>query len=71
MQYDVAKVIRARMIRGWTQGKLAKRIDRNQSTISAIENGRFMPSPTTMKRIADELGLDMEELVLDEDEAAC
>jgi transcriptional regulator with XRE-family HTH domain len=54
------------MVRGWTQAKLAERIERDSSTISAIETGRFMPSPTTMKRIADELGLDMEELVLEE-----
>jgi DNA-binding XRE family transcriptional regulator len=66
MRYDIEKVIRARLIAGWTQAKLAKRIDRDPSTICAIENGRFEPSPTTMKRIAEELGLDMEDLVLEE-----
>ena len=53
------------MIRGWTQRKLAERIDRQPAYISQIESGRHMPSPTTMKRIAEELGLDMEELVLE------
>jgi transcriptional regulator with XRE-family HTH domain len=66
MRYDIEKVIRARMIRGWTQAKLAEVIDRSPGAISSIENGRYEPSPTTMKRIADVLGLDMDELVLEE-----
>jgi transcriptional regulator with XRE-family HTH domain len=66
MKYDIDKIIRARRIRGWTQAKLAKRIERGPSTISGIERRSCDPSPTTMKRIADELGLDMEDLVLEE-----
>jgi transcriptional regulator with XRE-family HTH domain len=66
MKYDIDKVIRARRVRGWTQAKLAKRIERASSTISGIERGSSDPSPTTMKRIADELDLDMEDLVLKE-----
>jgi transcriptional regulator with XRE-family HTH domain len=66
MKYDIGKVTRARLVRGWTQAKLAEMIERSPAAISAIENGRYEPSPTTMKRIADVLGLDMDELVLEE-----
>jgi ribosome-binding protein aMBF1 (putative translation factor) len=66
MRYDIDKVIRARMKRGLTRKELAQRIGKHVSTISKIEDGLFQPLPPTMKKIADELNLNMKELILEE-----
>jgi len=66
MRYDIDKVKRARLVRGWTKAELARRIQKKPSTITQIEQGVFSPLPTTMKRIAEELGLKMEDLILEE-----
>lgn len=66
MRYDVAKIIRARTVKGWTQTELARRIDKDPSTVSKIENEEMTALPPTMKRIAEELGLSMEDLIIDE-----
>jgi ribosome-binding protein aMBF1 (putative translation factor) len=66
VRYDIDKIIRARMKRGLTRKQLALRIGKHVSTISKIEDGLFQPLPTTMKKIAEELNLDMEDVVLKE-----
>lgn len=66
MRYKVAKIIRARRVRGWTQGELARRVNKHYTTICRIEAGTY-GTPTTIKAIADELGLDMEDLILEEE----
>jgi ribosome-binding protein aMBF1 (putative translation factor) len=66
VRYDIDKIIRARMKRGLTRKQLALRIGKHVSTISKIEDGLFQPLPTTMKKIAEELHLNMEDLILKE-----
>lgn len=66
MRYDVIQITRARIIRGWSQAELARRIKKSESTVSKIENGIFHGMPDTVKRMADELGLKMEDLILEE-----
>jgi transcriptional regulator with XRE-family HTH domain len=66
MRYEIAKVVKARTINGWTQAMLARRAGTSVSTISKIENQETNPLPSTMKAIADALGLDMEDLIVDD-----
>ena len=58
-------VKRQRLIRGWSQSELARRARVNQGTVSNIEAGKSN-NPVTMKRVADELDLKMEELLIEE-----
>jgi transcriptional regulator with XRE-family HTH domain len=66
MRYNIDKVIRARRERGLTQTQLAKRIGKHPATISKMENGIAQPLPPTMKKIAEELNLNMKDLILKE-----
>jgi putative transcriptional regulator len=51
-----------RSAKGWTQQILADHAELTRESISAIENGRFDPTFTTLKRIARALTLKMEEM---------
>jgi DNA-binding XRE family transcriptional regulator len=47
---------------GWTQQILADHAELTRESISAIENGRFDPTFSTLKRIAQALDLKMADL---------
>jgi transcriptional regulator with XRE-family HTH domain len=47
----------------WTQQILADHSELTRESISAIENGRFDPTFSTLKRIAQALDLKMEEML--------
>jgi putative transcriptional regulator len=48
--------------RGWTQAELAARVGVSRKTINTIENGVFVPSTPTALKIAEALGLTVEQL---------
>ena len=56
-------VAQARIKKGITQEQLANMIGVDKRQISAWELGRFMPSVSTLQRIADALDMDLVELV--------
>ncbi|KEO81587.1 helix-turn-helix domain-containing protein [Tumebacillus flagellatus] len=56
------KIKLCREARGFTQRELAERADVSPATVSAVENGRFVPTPDVVHRIAAELGLPFYEL---------
>lgn len=51
-----------RTAKGWTQQLLADHAELTRESISAIENGRFDPTFSTLARIARALSLTLEEL---------
>jgi transcriptional regulator with XRE-family HTH domain len=69
MRYRVELIERARAIKGWTQADLAARIGKDPSTVSKIETGLVVGNAPTMKRIADELGIPIEDFLQDETES--
>jgi transcriptional regulator with XRE-family HTH domain len=66
MKYNIARIQRERVLRGWTKAKLAEVIGKDPSTISLIENGDINGNPGTIKAIAEALGVPMEELLIEE-----
>ena len=59
---------RARKAKRWTQLELAERSGVSQQAISFIENGRNSPSESTIRLLADALGLSVSDLLHDESE---
>jgi DNA-binding XRE family transcriptional regulator len=51
------------MSRHWTQQILADHAELSRESISAIENGRFDPTFTTLRRIARALDLGLPEML--------
>ncbi|ABG03558.1 transcriptional regulator, XRE family [Rubrobacter xylanophilus DSM 9941] len=47
---------------GWSQHELARRSGVDRATISAIESGKRDPSGSTMRKLADALGVPVAEL---------
>jgi transcriptional regulator with XRE-family HTH domain len=43
--------------RGWSQAELARRAGLNNSTLSHIESGRFVPYPGQLAKIARAFGI--------------
>jgi putative transcriptional regulator len=52
-----------RISRHWTQQLLADHSELSRESISAIENGRFDPTFTTLRRIARALDLALPEML--------
>jgi transcriptional regulator with XRE-family HTH domain len=48
------------LAKGLTQEDLAKMLNTKQESIARLENGGSMPSLSTMKKIANVLGADLE-----------
>lgn len=57
---DALRELRRR--KGWNQRELAKHAGVGQDTISGIEAGRHEPRPSTLKKLADALGVEIPEL---------
>ena len=53
-------LIRLRLIKDLTQEDLAKMLNTKQESIARLENGGSLPSLSTMKKIANVLGADLE-----------
>jgi putative transcriptional regulator len=52
-----------RISRHWTQQILADHAELTRESVSAIENGRFDPTFSTLRRMARALDLRMEEML--------
>jgi transcriptional regulator with XRE-family HTH domain len=55
-----ANLIRLRLVKGLTQEDLAKMLNTKQESIARLENGGSLPSLSTMEKIANALGADLE-----------
>lgn len=55
-----ANLIRLRLAKGLTQENLAALLNTKQESIARLESGGSLPSLSTMKKIADVLGADLE-----------
>lgn len=64
------KVREAREKVGITQVELSKRLKASQRTITEIETGKREPSLRTIKKIASELGISVQELFSLEEKVA-
>jgi transcriptional regulator with XRE-family HTH domain len=52
-------VIRARIEKGFTQEKLAKKAKTSQPAIARLESSSRLPSLTFLKRVMDAMGMDL------------
>lgn len=57
---NTIKVERAK--RDWTQGELADRLGVSRQTIHAIESGKYVPSTVLALKLAQLIGVPVEEL---------
>ena len=57
-----SRVKRERTMRGWSQRDLAKRAKVTAETISTVETGQHDPRPSTLRKLADALGVEGREL---------
>ena len=48
--------------RAWSQAELARQAGMHPSTISLIEADRFVPGSSQLQKIADALGVDVQQL---------
>jgi len=55
-----AGLIRLRLAKGLTQAQLAALLNTKQESIARLESGSSLPSLSTVKRVADALGADLE-----------
>lgn len=55
-------MIRFRKDKGLSQEELAERVGKSRTSISNIESGKTFPRPSTAKKIADVLGMDIGKL---------
>jgi len=69
MSFDIAKIRRARLLAGLSQNALAAKVGLDPSSISILERGLIKGKPETIKKIADTLGLTMEEIFIEEEVA--
>ena len=65
MPYDESKLKRARELKGWTKSMVAKSIKVTPRVVWDVENGDNQ-SPRTIFKMAKVLGLQMEEIWVEE-----
>ena len=65
VRYDLNRIVRERLIRGWTQQVLANNSKLHRATVSAIlKRGRG--SPEKIQALAKAVGLELADLIVDE-----
>jgi hypothetical protein len=64
-RYDVNRIVRERLIRGWTQQVLANNSKLHRATVSAILK-RGGGSPEKIRALAKAVGLELADLIVDE-----
>lgn len=57
------RIVRLRTARGWSQGNLARRLGMSRCRLGKWERGLHGPLVEDLARLADVLGVDLEELV--------
>jgi transcriptional regulator with XRE-family HTH domain len=65
MKYETIILQRKRLLNGWSQKHLAALAGVDTSTVGRVERGENQ-SPKTVKRLADALGVEMDELVVED-----
>lgn len=56
-------IVRQRMLNGWTQGKLARKLDRSTACVSAWETGVRIPRVTELPELALAIRLPRRQIV--------
>ena len=59
MQALLESLVKARKVRGWTQGQLAKRAMLSRATVQQVESGSVDPHFSTLYEIARALGMQL------------
>ena len=54
-----------RQLRGWSQRDLARESGVNTDTISGIETGQHEPRPSTLRKLAEGLGIEVRDLFME------
>jgi transcriptional regulator with XRE-family HTH domain len=67
---DLAGIDRARVLRGWTRGELARRAHVDAGTICDMFRRRRRPALGTLQAISNALGLSLENIIVFGDHAA-
>jgi len=62
--YDINKLERARMIKGWSKGRIARAAGVTPAAISQIWKGETK-NPVTLKLIAEALGVNVEDILIE------
>ena len=65
--YDPDELRIRRLILRWDQSDLAERSGLDQSYISLLERGKRQPSAETLGRLADALGCEIDDLMINRD----
>ncbi len=65
VRYDLNRIVRERLIRGWTQQILANNSKLHRATVSGILK-RGSGSPEKIKALAKAVGLELADLIVDE-----
>ncbi len=65
VRYDLNRIVRERLIRGWTQQVLANNAKLHKATVSSILK-RGKGSPEKIKALAKAVGLELTDLIVDE-----
>jgi transcriptional regulator with XRE-family HTH domain len=55
-------LLELRIRKGWSQGDLGREAGVRADTVSSIERGRHDPRPSTLRKLADALGVEVEDL---------
>ncbi len=50
-----------RIRKGWSQGDLGREASVRADTVSSIERGKHEPRPSTLRKLADALGIEVED----------
>ncbi len=58
----MTEIKRVREARGWSRAELARRANLNATTVSLIENGRLLPYPLQLEKLARALGVEPQDL---------
>jgi cob(I)alamin adenosyltransferase len=65
VRYDLNRIVREQLIRGWTQQMLANNSKLHRATVSGILK-RGSGSPEKIQALAKAVGLDLADLIVDE-----
>lgn len=65
MRYNISRLIKARLLKGWTRGDLALRVGLSENMIWKVENGT-RASEKTIFKMAQVLGVPMKHVLIEE-----
>jgi transcriptional regulator with XRE-family HTH domain len=65
LTFDIKKLERARVIKGWTKSRIARVVGVTPAAITYVFNGRSK-NARTLRNVAEALGLTVEEILIEE-----